>query len=728
MKSIEFRPLGSFSSEHFSSDKSRRKVVREGGLVTASATLFVPQRQILFVGLTDGKILGWETDRHAERRSKDKAPMVLDEHKGGVHCMMFMEALCDGVLFTGAADRCIKMWDLADPRGGVACVHTVHGHGGTILALECAGEVLLSSSTDGLLCVWQDQSPARLLRFPAYGIRQKISPLPKTAGQAPSRVPKDRWFTCISIREGEVPCIFAGDSAGYVHVFQQEESESEQDRVFQLTSKPVKVHELGISRIMCVANESFFFTLSHDHRFKTIDCLSFQVVFETSNQCGEMFTCLSWDSACQEAICADNGGNIGFFNLYTESCVSWRSLSSDPIVHMSYDPSTRRLLLLSPTLLRVFEVVRGVKLTEFNEHTGPVVAMHSRPSQHGGFLYTAAMDNTIRMWDTDSMECIKTLKEPRHEITAMVYLPRTNVVVTGNEDSDLKMWSFDGGSDAVLKHVSGHNAHSNTISCLAFAAGTSQAGDEADLGLGETLIVGSYDRKLSLWKVTLSNDSTAQAKMDQCFLAHQSVGDEILCVAFCQAAGAIFTGGNEGIIQKRLLNNPRVLAAEYEGHEDAINCFAVDANFLYSGSVDCTVRIWETSHDYELKCVRAHQVTVQALLVAPETGFVASCGSDGKVVFWDPWIGQDGVNQLQSYEQPEEFRCLAYNDLTRSVLAGCESGRILAFPAPSGVGGFQPPARVPKVLQGMETPRSDQGGDTASSLEVVERMLQKGTQ
>merc|ERR1719284_484997 len=144
--------------------------------------------------------------------------------------MMFMEALCDGVLFTGAADRCIKMWDLADPRGGVACVHTVHGHGGTILALECAGETLLSSSTDGLMCVWQDQSPARLLRFPAYGIRQRISPLPKSnAGQAGSRLPRDMWFTCISIREeGDTPSIFAGDSAGYVHVFKQEESEYDQ--------------------------------------------------------------------------------------------------------------------------------------------------------------------------------------------------------------------------------------------------------------------------------------------------------------------------------------------------------------------------------------------------------------------------------------------------------------------------------------------------------------------
>jgi len=342
------------------------------------------------------------------------------------------------------------------------------------------------------------------------------------------------------------------------------------------------------------------------------------------------------------------------------------------------------------------------------------------------------------MWDTESMECIKTLKETKHEITAMVYLPHTNVVITGNEDSDLKMWSFDGTSDAVLKHMSGHNAHSNTISSLAFAVGTSHTGNEAELdglashsatgAVGETLIVGSYDRQLSLWKVTLSNDGTAQAKMDTCFMAHELVGDEILTVASCPAAGAIYTGGNEGIIRKWLLSSPKGRPeAEYEGHEDAINCFAVDANFLYSGSVDCSVRIWETSQNVELKCVRVHQVTVQALLVAPETGFVASCGGDGKVVFWDPWIGHesDDINQLKSYEQAEEFRCLAYNDLTHSILAGCESGRVVAFPAPVDGGLQQPTSRVPKVLEGMETPRSEHNYD-AAGLELLEKLRERG--
>lgn len=67
-------------------------------------------------------------------------------------------------------------WDLEDPRISIPCVQSLYGHGGTVIALAHGFDVLLSSSTDGYLFVWRDSSPARLLRFPSYAVRQRIEP------------------------------------------------------------------------------------------------------------------------------------------------------------------------------------------------------------------------------------------------------------------------------------------------------------------------------------------------------------------------------------------------------------------------------------------------------------------------------------------------------------------------------------------------------------------------
>jgi len=728
MTSIEFRPVSSFTSPLFSTQKSARRAARDGA-VTASSCLFVAKRGLLFVGLTDGKILCWETDRNCvERRTKDSKARVLDEHKGEVRCMIFEESLCQGVMFSGSADRSIKMWDLSDPRTGIPCVQSLYGHGGTVLSLEYGSDMLLSSSTDGFLCVWRDQSPAKLLRFPAFTIRQKITPEPLRAQQGSTRAPKETWFLSISMREGEAPSIFAGDSEGYVHTFKPDQvQENGGDQLFLLVSK-VKVHELGVSKISTVPMESFLFTLSYDQKFKALDSLSGQVIFEESNQCNVVFHSLTWDYENKDVILADDKGNIGFYNLYMESCVVWKNLTDEQLIHIHYEPAAHRLLLLTPHSMKVVDVVRGVKFSELKEHTGPVVSMASRPTPQGGLLYTASMDNTIRMWDTDTLECIKSLKEKKQEITAMVYLPRANVIVTGHENSDLKMWSLDCQQEACLKTVSGQSVHSNTISSLIWAniaVGSSpeaHSSDEPGGGGFEALIAGSYDRQLSFWKVTMTSDGTAMGKFERAFEAHEEVDDEILAVAYSPATGSVFTGGNSGVIRKWAFWGVRVQEAEFEGHEDAVICFAVDGNFLFSGSVDCTVRIWETTRGYELKVVRVHDVTVQALLVISDSGFVASCAGDGRVVFWDPKIGQPEVATLQTYAQPEEFRALAYVSLNHTILVGCESGKIISFPLPDNMGGGDGD-ELPQALSGLQTPPSTRGKDEGyESLNLLGRL------
>merc|ERR1712187_3417 len=101
----------------------------------------------------------------------------------------------------------------------------------------------------------------------------------------------------------------------------------------------------------------------------------------------------------------------------------------------------------------------------------------------------------------------------------------------------------------------------------------------------------------------------------------------------------------------------------------------------------------------------------------------ASCASDGKVVFWDPQVGKAEVRELQTYEQPEEFRFLAYLEPTRTVLVGCESGKIVAFPLPKEVATGPVISSLPKVLSEIETPRSE--GEANDSLNKLEALRQK---
>ncbi len=51
---------------------------------------------------------------------------------------------------------------------------------------------------------------------------------------------------------------------------------------------------------------------------------------------------------------------------------------------------------------------------------------------------------------------------------------------------------------------------------------------------------------------------------------------------------------------------------QHLGHTDAVTCLALDSNLLFSGSDDCTIRVWDT-----VPAVSSSATTAPALFIDP---------------------------------------------------------------------------------------------------------------
>lgn len=221
-----------------------------------------------------------------------------------------------------------------------------------------------------------------------------------------------------------------------------------------------------------------------------------------------------------------------------------------------------------------------------------------------------------------------------------------------------------------------------------------------------------------------------------------TVDEEILCIVYHEVdpdeqKRVFLTGGNDSII--RIWNVfSYQMESTLQGHEDSVTCMALDANFLFSGSDDKTIRVWNLVHvdePYQLSVIQhAHLKPIQDILILEDTGHLVSCSFDGKIRVWD-WgheedqsgegfgdgvverggnvvVGSEGGPKkhtgnatkherkedgdkedhgghsvLHEFVHPSQFRCLGYYPNQGDILVGTEESNILTFSLPSSVTG-----------------------------------------
>lgn len=270
---------------------------------------------------------------------------------------------------------------------------------------------------------------------------------------------------------------------------------------------------------------------------------------------------------------------------------------------------------------------------------GPRVA-----AEEEDILFSASLDNTVRCWDDYDVSQRFQLEElsltspsvPDTEVSCMRFLPHLNLLATGNDDGSVRLWNPDSGCLFTATE------HANTVSCFALAVTAKEV----------YLLSGGFDGAIALWATATSlHEGRFAPQLDGKIAdAHGTDGGrpvEVRCLAFHPRLQLAVSGGNDAVLKCWSMSTLLCVACSSAatsagggGHADAVTCVALDADVLFSGSDDATIRTWSVASALDgvvqpLHCVALGEAVARDMLFMESTGYLLTALSDGVVAFWD---------------------------------------------------------------------------------------------
>jgi WD40 repeat protein len=307
-------------------------------------------------------------------------------------------------------------------------------------------------------------------------------------------------------------------------------------------------------------------------------------------------------------------GSSGIIKLWktamNQELLSWKEEAHA----VTYSPDGRRLAsggldqrAVPVQTLKVWDAETGQMMRTLPGHTSTVGTVAYSPD--GRWLASGSLDTTVKVWDATTGQLLRTLLPGQSKFVQSVTFSRDGRwLASGSQDGSLKVWDAATGQVKWTLPGPGHPELSN----VAFSPD------------GRWLASG-LDKTVSVW-------DAATGQLVRTLPGHTGV---ISNVAFSPDGRRLASGSSDETV--------KVWEAEtgweirtLQGHTSGIlrMAYSSDGDRLASGSFDGTVKVWDAITGQELLTFPGHVGWVRSLAYSPDGRRLASCGNDGTIKIW----------------------------------------------------------------------------------------------
>ncbi|KUF97256.1 hypothetical protein AM588_10011340 [Phytophthora nicotianae] len=588
-------------------------------------------------------------------------------HTGAVLTLDFAPDLGpEGLLFSGSADRSIKTWDPwgvndtpLPTRSGYSCVQTLTEHCGSVVCVR-----ILTQQNHGLVSCSLDRTVKTW--YPAEGRALLLYPwfLPAQSITQPG----SSWPSALCVRSGT---LFVGDSAGGISVYAQ--SSGHENAIVPESALDIA----DVKQLEDSIDTKFQFGLRR--KFSHFHSLGISRLELIADNC--FVVSLGYDEKAQ-VIDAISGA------LSSTIC----SASAARFISCAWDERDHILFLGDVAgyvhLWNIFEDKLVGKKQMVSTMPLAIVGMYSLSGTPTGDFLLTGLANGVKQW-----------------------LCNRNVGYV----------NYSGHSDAVVAVV----VIDNDISSFA-----DEEDDPAERMTGivrdqEVLLAGSADGLVSVWEV--NHDSIPRGVPFQPSFLSEKQG-EVTSLIFCKGS-FLAQEGQEFFVVGYFTGQiviwsfaKKAAVCSFKGHSDAVCSLALHGCFLFSGSDDTLLRMWNMFNlpeTYELGVLRPPSSPsssgsgspIVCLDVVPYRGLVLSAAADGTLIVWDYTTFEDEntfdaygkivfhtkwgcytyflriyfTHLVVSYRVDGCVKCLKCWPDRKAMICGTSEGKLIVFELPAEV-------------------------------------------